>query len=97
MLGGGCCWVFQVLLIGRKFLDNLHVLKRLAIDHLASLGSENLVRNQVVPPEDLQQLSLDEDLREQSSTGNLLSLASDSFIDCPAQMVHDIPRKVNLV
>jgi len=56
-----------------------------------------LVRSQVVPSEDLQQLSLDEDLREQSSTGNLLSLASDSFIDCPTQMVHYIPGKVNLV
>ena len=27
----------------------------------------------------------------------MLSLASDSFVDCPTQMVHDILGKVNLV
>jgi len=72
-------------------------LQRLAIDHLSSLGSENLVRSQVVSSQDLQNLALRKDLRKEPSTWNLLPLTSDSFFDGPAQMVHDISWKIYLV
>jgi len=72
-------------------------LQRLAIDHLSSLGSENLVRSQVVSSQDLQNLALCKDLRKEPSTWNLLPLTSDSFFDSLAQMVHDISWKIYLV
>jgi len=43
------------------------------------------------------QLSLGEDLRQKPSTRNLLPLTSDSFLDGPAQMVHDVSWKVDPV
>ena len=54
--------------------DDLHVLQRFAINHLASLGSEYLIRSQVVLLQNLQNLALSEDFREESSTWNLLPL-----------------------
>ena len=69
----------------------------IAIDHLSSLGSKYLVRSQVVVLQDFQNLALSKDFREEPSTWNLLPLTSDTFFDSPAQMVHNISWKIDLV
>jgi len=72
-------------------------LQRLAIDHLSSLGSEDLVRSQVGVLQNFQNLSLSKDFREESSTWNLLPLTSDTFFDSLAQMMQDISWKIDFV
>jgi len=80
-----------------EFLDNLHVLQSLAIDDFPSFDPEKFVRSSSLIFQSLHQLTLGEDLRQKSSTRNLLPLASDSLLDGPAQMVHDVSWKVNPV
>jgi len=72
-------------------------LQSLAIYDFSSCGSERLVRSQLISSQGFQKLALGEYFREQSSTGNLLSLSSYPFLDSSAQIVHEVFWKINLI
>ena len=91
------CRLFQVLLVGREFPDNLHVLQGLAVDDFSSDSSESPVSSKPVSSEGVQQFTLCENLRQQSSTRYLLYLASDSLFDSPTQVVHEVSWKIDLL